>query len=190
MRSHPRPSACGVVGLGLLAVVGCGSKSSTPNDASSSALLPTPSCGGSAEVTGTTPTGYFNGDAVTVQATLGGGTSIAVFVADSGSGALLTWLTDWQTPGTGANLTPIDASNDATFTSTVGMSTLVTMVPGTVDVLSATNPAAVSGAGPGGQIQENVAFSTSSFQLSGSLTSPYCLITSLYRCRRPVTVRR
>lgn len=166
------------MGLGLLAVVGCSSKSSTP-DASSSAFLPIPSCGGTAEVTGTTPTGYFTGDAVSVRATLGGGTSIAVFVADSGSGALLTWQTSWPASDGGvADLTPINESNDATFTSALGMSTLATMVPGTVDVVSATNPAAVSDAGRGGQVKEVVAFSTSTFQLSGSLTSPYCQITS------------
>jgi hypothetical protein len=178
MPSHHRPLAAGVVGLSLLSLVGCGSKSKTSADASSSTFLPIPSCGGSAEVTGATQTGYFNGDAVTVQATLGGGTSIAVSVADSGSGALLTWVTDWQNPGTGANLAPIDDSNDATFTSPLGTSTLATMIPGTVDVVSATNPASVSDAGQGGQIEENVAFSTSSFQLSGVLTSPYCRITT------------
>ena len=180
MHSHHRPSTCGVVGLSLLSVVGCGSKSITPTDASKdlSAFLPTPSCGGSGQVTGTTPIGYFTGNAITVHATLGGGTSIAVFVADSGTGALLTWLMDWQPFDGGANLTPIDESDDATFTSTSGMGTLATMVPGTVDVLSATNPAAASDAGHGGQIEEDVAFSTSGFDLSGSLTSPYCQITS------------
>jgi hypothetical protein len=177
MRAHHRPSACGVVGLGLLAVVGCGSKSSTP-DASTSAFLPTPPCGGSGQVTGTTPTGYFTGNAITVHATLGGGTSIAVFVADSVTGGLLTWQTNWQPVDGGANLAPINESDDATFTLTSGMSTLATMVPGNVDVVSATNPAAASAAGHGGQIEETVAFSTSEFQLSGSLTSPYCQITS------------
>ena len=180
MGSHHRHSTWGIVGLGLLSVVGCSSKSMTPTDASGdlSAFLPTPSCGGSAQVTGTTPIGYFNGDAITVHATLGGGTSIAVFVADSGTGALLTWLTDWQPSDGGANLTPIDKSTDATFMSTSGMSTLATMVPGTVDVLSATNPAEAFDAGHGGQIKEAVAFSTSEFDLSGSLSSPYCQITS------------
>ena len=177
MRSPHRSSACGVLGLGLLSLVGCGSKSTTP-DASSSAFLPIPACGGSAQITGITPVGYFNGDSVAVQATLGGSTSIAVFVADSGSGALLTWQTTWPSSDGGANLAPITESNDATFTSPMGASTLATMVPGTVDVVSATNPADASGAGHGGQIDENVAFSTSTFQLSGSLTSAYCQITS------------
>lgn len=178
MRSSRRLSACGVAGLGLLAVVGCGGKSSAPTDASSSAFLPTPSCGGSAQVTGTTPQGYFSGDEITVIATLGTGTSIAVVVADSGSGALLTWQTNWPTSTGAANLTPINESNDATFTSPLGMGILTSMVPGTVDVLRATNPAAASDAGRGGQIEENVVFSTGSLQLSGSLTSPYCQITS------------
>jgi len=158
-------------------MVGCGSKSSTP-DASNLSSLPTPSCGGSGEVIGTTPAGYFTGDTISVVATLGGGTSIAVFVADGGSGALLTWQTDWQSADGGASLRPIDESNDATFTSPLGTSTLGTMVPGTVDVVSATNPAAVAAAGHGGQIEENVTFSTSTFQLSGAFTSPYCKITS------------
>jgi hypothetical protein len=177
MRSPHRPSVCGVVGLGLLAVVGCGSKSATP-EASSSAFLPIPACGGTAQVFGSTSVGYFNGDTVAVQATLGSSTSVTVFVEDSGSGALLTWKTTWPSSDGGANLTPIGGPNDATFTFPMGASTLATMVPGNVDVVSATNPADVSGAGPGGQINENVTFSTNSFQLSGSVTSPYCQITS------------
>lgn len=177
MRPHHRLSACGVVGLGLLAVIGCGSKSSTP-DASTSTFLPTPPCGGTGEVSGTTPTDYFTGNAITVDVTLGSSTSIAVFVADSVTGGVLTWQTSWPSVDGGANLAPMDGSNDATFTLPMGMSVLATMVPGTVDVVSATNPAAVSAAGHGGQIQENVAFSFNGFQLSGSLTSPYCQITA------------
>ena len=178
MRLPHRPSACDVVGLVLLLVAGCGSKSSTPADASTSTSLPAPSCGGTGEVTGTTPTGYFTGNAITVQATLGGSTSIAVFVADSVTGGLLSWSTSWPSVDGGANLAPTGGPIDATFTLPMGMGTLATMVPGTVDVVSATNPAAASAAGHGGQIEENVGFSTSDFQLSGTLTSPYCQITS------------
>jgi hypothetical protein len=167
----------GVVGLALLSVVGCGGKSATL-DASSLSPLPIPTCVGSAQVIGTTPVGYFNGDTVSVQATLGGSTAVAVFLADSGSGALFTWNTTWPSSDGGANLTPINEPIDATFTSPMGANTLATIVPGTVDVISATNPADVSGGGPGGQISENVAFSTSTFQLSGSITSGYCQITT------------
>ena len=179
MRSCRRPSACGVVGLGLLAVVGCGGQSSAPTDASSSAFLPAPSCGGSAQITGTTPAGYFTGDEITVVATIGSSTSVAVSVGDSGSGALLTWQTSWPTSLGAANLTPINEPVNAIFTAPVSKaSTLAAQLPGNVDVSSATNPAAASDAGRGGQLEANVAFSTVDFELSGSATSPYCQITT------------
>jgi hypothetical protein len=178
MRSYHRPSACGVVGLGLLLLVGCGSKSVTPADASSSTFLPIPSCGGTAQVIGTTSVGYFNGDSVSVTAALDSGTTVNVYLADSGSGALAIWHTTWQPADAGANLAPTQGSADVTFNFPMGTSTLITIVTGTIDVVSATNPAAVAAAGHGGQIDENVVVSTGNFSLSGSITSPYCQFTT------------
>ena len=182
MGSHLGRPACGLLGLAFLGAVGCGNKSLTPTTDASIDLaefLPAPSCGGTGKLTGTTPIGQFDGDAISVQALYGTDTSIAVYVVDSHTGAGITWLTDWMLPDGGADLAPSDGPDVATFIARDHTTSWV--VPGTVNVVAATNPAAASDAGHGGQVQETVAFSPSGFELSGSLASPYCTITSPFR---------
>jgi hypothetical protein len=179
MASHRRRPACGILGLALLGVVGCGKTSLVPTmDASAdlSGLLPAPPCGGTGKVTGTTPTGPFNGDVISVRATYGGDTASGVTVGDSHTGAGITWFSSWMPPDGGADLPPSNGPVVATFSAR--NDTASWEVPGTVNVTAATNPAAASDAGQGGHVEETVAFSTSGFTFSGSLASPYCLIVS------------
>jgi len=175
-----RSVASSLWGLTFVGVVGCGQTSLTaPTDASAdlSELLPTPACGGAGRISGTTPIGQFDGDVISVEATTGANTTISVTVADSHSGEGITWLTAWMSPDGGADLIPSDGPDVATFIARDYTSSWV--VPGTVDVLAATNPAAVSDAGQGGHVEEKVSFSANGFTLSGSLASAYCTVTSV-----------
>jgi hypothetical protein len=127
-------------------------------------------------VTGTTPMGQFDGDVISVRATYGAVTSIDFTVADSHTGAAVTWLSTWTPSDGGANLPPSNGADVATFIASDHSSSW--QVPGTVNVTAATNPAAVSDAGQGGHVAETVAFSTNGFTISGSLASPYCVVVS------------
>lgn len=177
MRPALRRSTGGLVGLSLFWVSGCGNRSAIVRDASIDlrASLPTPPCGDAGSVTGTTPIGEFNGDAISVQAYYGADTTIVVYVADGRTGAEITWQSSWMNSDGGAALPTNDGGTVAVFSTRDQTSSWE--VPGTVNVTAATDPAA-SDAGAGGHVEEIVAFAPSGFALSGTLAGPYCTIMS------------
>jgi hypothetical protein len=172
-----RALAC-LAGL-LLFVSACSSKlaANMPvSDAGAdlSTVLLVAACGGTVSLTGTTPEGPFNGDVVALSGHYGQYAGVGASIADSHTGLALQWAYDWLPGDAGPMLTPEMAPVTGNFVIDHATSSLT--VAGSVYITSATNPAEVVDAGTGGAVTATMLFSGSGFDLSGSLSSPYCRV--------------
>jgi hypothetical protein len=186
MPSAAAASGRAVVVAVLLALGGCTSKGGQVGDASVetpssdarmdlSGLLPAPSCGGTATVIGSTPAGPFHGDLVTVRAFYGAETGLAIYVADDVAGTAIYETISWLAPGSGPALPAMQFPVTAFFVSNDPSGASAT-VAGTVDVTAAANPGVVADGGVAGSVEAMLTYSQTGFDLSGSISSPYCVV--------------
>jgi hypothetical protein len=158
--------------VGAVAVLlgsGCSKKSGGPTDAGNDGVSPPQGCGGTITASGTTPSGPFTAESVSVVYDCGN--RIVVSAGDAAHGLVIVASAALSLADGGMQVVAGDLAATGELDS-LGSSAVLARTSGTLTVTAADYLAA--DAGVGGQATGSFSFMQDGFSLTGQFSSPYC----------------